>query len=188
MADQSGDITLEQLLIQMAEVVAIELVDFLEGERFLGIGDAEVIAEMAPIAQGAVSDRINELIEEPQKSGWSDSMIRMPLQEAFYALQAVRSTEGRPIRNQPQPAQTGGRKRRRRRRGRRRAPRKAEERQDTLFHPDEDASDPDNYDEEGDPGGPFYESDGLSERDQAWLANQARRDQGRGDYYHEDSF
>jgi hypothetical protein len=175
----------------MAELVAIELVDYLEGESYFGIGDAEVIAEMAPIAQGAVSDRINELIDEPHKTGWSESMIHMPIQEAFYALQSVRHVGRGPIRNTPPqaptPAKSGGKrkkKRKRKRRGRRRG--QAVQHQEKLFHPDEDPNDPDNYEEESDPGGPFYESDGLSARDQAWLAQQSKRDSQREGYFDEE--
>lgn len=187
MADESGVLTLEMFGLQLAILISDELEGFLEEENYWSIGEEEVRAELPGLAQGAVSDHFNMLIDD-ENSGWSEQLRHMPLEEALYALQSVRHVNHRPIQNQPsKPPPPSGRKRRRRRRRRRGRgggqARGTEHRQETLFHPDEDANDPDNYDEETDPSGPFYESDGLLERDQEWLAEQARKDTSREDYY-----
>jgi hypothetical protein len=167
--------------LQLAILISDSLEEFLDEENYWSIGEEDVRAELPQLARGAVSDHFNMLIDN-EDSGWSEQLRHMPLEEALFALQSVRHVNQRPVQNLPaqQAAQpSGGRKkrRRRRRRGQRRA--RQEQRQETLFHPDEDASDPDNYDPEDVPGGPFYEGDYLLPRDQQWLADEAAKDDRR---------
>lgn len=194
MADEQSGLTLEQFGLQLAVLVSDSLYEFLDEENYWSIGEEEVIAELPSLAQGAVSDHFNLLVEDVQ-SGWSEQLRHMPLEEALFALQSVRHVNQRPVQNLPpqQAAQPSSGRKRRRRRGRRRGQRGGvargtQQRQETLFHPDEDATDPDNYDPEESPGGPFYESDGLSQRDQDWLAKQARQDAEREDYHDDQPF
>jgi len=182
---QLSDQTLHELALSLADLVSNHIVEFLDEERYFGVDDADVINELSAIARGAVSDRFNELLDDPE-SGWTQQLVNLPLGEGALALQSVRHVGNKPILNQPKltAPQNGGKKRGRRRR-RRKGGGGRQQKLPDIPDPSLDAADEDNY-----PGGPFYASEGedLSARDRAWLANQRADDEFWGDQFNDDSF